>query len=218
MYYHHGYLLTGDTEAALDAAFSMSREILGSQDIKTHSDLSFFDDRLFSIDDARKVREDSTQRSFSGKGRIFLIRCVIMSREAANALLKTFEEPHAECYFFLVIGSPDHLPDTLRSRLVHLPYRIKEPSDDKIKFVKDFLESNVPGRMEMIEKIAAEREKAENFLDIMEIVVRGKILKDISREPVARAEEIYEARRLLLLGSSSPKLVLEHLVLTLPKM
>jgi len=217
MQYHHGYLLTGDTEAALDAAFSMSREILGREELRSHPDFSIFDEPLFSIEHARTVRKNSSQTSFEGKGRVFLINCSSMTREAANALLKTFEEPHALSYFFLVTLSPDHLPDTLRSRLVLLAFARPELPEDKIEFVRKFLHSDIGQRNKMAEKIISDREKAMNFLDVLETFLRIRMLENFSSGSVSDLEEVCRCRQMLFGRSSSPKLVLDHLVLALPR-
>jgi DNA polymerase-3 subunit delta' len=46
---------------------------------------------------------------------------------AANALLKTLEEPPAATHFLLVTGHPARLPATVRSRCVQLLFRLPDP-------------------------------------------------------------------------------------------
>ena len=43
---------------------------------------------------------------------------------AANAMLKTLEEPPPRTYFLLVTGKPARLPATVRSRCVRLPFQL----------------------------------------------------------------------------------------------
>ncbi len=50
-----------------------------------------------------------------------------MTEGAANALLKTLEEPAGNVWLILVSDRPDRLPATIRSRCQALPVRIPEP-------------------------------------------------------------------------------------------
>jgi DNA polymerase III subunit delta' len=46
-----------------------------------------------------------------------------MNIGAANAFLKTLEEPPQDCLIILISASPDRLPDTVRSRCMHVRFR-----------------------------------------------------------------------------------------------
>ncbi|HXG43491.1 MAG TPA: hypothetical protein VNJ71_01910 [Gemmatimonadales bacterium] len=53
------------------------------------------------------------------------------SPEAANALLKLFEEPPADCQFLLTAGNPNGLLPTIRSRAV--PLRLGRLGDEEVR-------------------------------------------------------------------------------------
>ena len=93
--FHHGYLLTGDIEQAKEEALKIICDILGAakQNLSTNPDFCFLQTPLFSIKDARTVRENASRKSFLGKGRVFIIESANITAEASNALLKTMEEP-----------------------------------------------------------------------------------------------------------------------------
>ena len=68
------------------------------------------------------VRQLSLQ-SYSGGFRIFVLGDIdFASLEAANALLKFFEDPPAAVLLFLTTPTPGRLIDTIRSRLVEVRF------------------------------------------------------------------------------------------------
>jgi DNA polymerase-3 subunit delta' len=75
-----------------------------------------------TVDQVRAVAEQLTLSSYEGKGSCVVIDpAQAMNRNAANALLKTLEEPRRDAHLVLVTGSPSLLPATVRSRCQKLP-------------------------------------------------------------------------------------------------
>ncbi|MEI7346131.1 DNA polymerase III subunit delta' [Dickeya chrysanthemi] len=73
------------------------------------------------VDAVREVLERVYQRSRQGGAKvIWLPRAESLTEAAANALLKTLEEPPAQTYFLLGCREPGQLLATLRSRCLHL--------------------------------------------------------------------------------------------------
>lgn len=69
------------------------------------------------IEAIRKLREDSTLVVGDGSRRVFLIDpAEVLGGAAANALLKTLEEPLGGIHLLLVSSHPERLPITIRSR------------------------------------------------------------------------------------------------------
>ncbi len=69
------------------------------------------------VDAVRAVEREANFRPFEARARFFLIDDADkMNDAAANALLKTLEEPPATAYIFLVSSRPDALLPTIRSR------------------------------------------------------------------------------------------------------
>lgn len=69
-----------------------------------------------------------------GRARVFIIRrAEEMSTGAANALLKTLEEPRQGTHFILLTSRPDRLLSTIRSRT--MPLRFAPLSDDILRGV-----------------------------------------------------------------------------------
>ena len=76
-----------------------------------------------SIEQVRRmVLESVGYRPHEGRARVFIVRdCDELTISAANALLKTLEEPGPNSYFVLLTSRPNRLLDTIRSRT--LPVR-----------------------------------------------------------------------------------------------
>lgn len=69
------------------------------------------------IDDVRALREKVRLTPSVGKYKIYIIdEAHMLTQEAANALLKTLEEPPAHAIFILATTEPYKLSDTIRSR------------------------------------------------------------------------------------------------------
>ena len=89
-------------------------------DSGNHPDLIVLDASLkedASTDRTKELLHSLGLRSFQGGARIVIARSAeFLSLQAANALLKSLEEPRPGNYFILVSDSPDRLPATVRSR------------------------------------------------------------------------------------------------------
>lgn len=70
-----------------------------------------------STDRTRELLHSLGLRSFQGGARIIIVRSAeFLALQAANALLKSLEEPRPGNHFILVTDSADRLPATVRSR------------------------------------------------------------------------------------------------------
>ncbi len=70
------------------------------------------------VEDVREIRANvGTVASTGGAHRVYILdEAHMLSRAAANALLKTLEEPPEHAFFVLATTEPYKLPDTIRSR------------------------------------------------------------------------------------------------------
>lgn len=84
-----------------------------------------------SVDDIRDLREKAGLASMRGGSRVWILdEAHMLSRAAANALLKTLEEPPPHLIFVLATTEPEKLPPTVLSRCQH--YRFRRLSDQEI--------------------------------------------------------------------------------------
>ncbi len=85
-----------------------------------------------SVDDIRDLREKVGLASMRGGMRVWILdEAHMLSRAAANALLKTLEEPPPRLVFILATTEPEKLPPTVLSRCQH--YRFRRLADDEIR-------------------------------------------------------------------------------------
>jgi DNA polymerase III subunit delta' len=73
--------------------------------------------RNISVNSIRELEREANFRPFEGKARFFIIDDADkMNDAAANALLKTLEEPSSTTFIFLITSRPMSLMQTIRSR------------------------------------------------------------------------------------------------------
>lgn len=77
-----------------------------------------------SVEDVRDLREKVRLASLRGGRRVWVLdEAHMLSRAAANALLKTLEEPPPGLVFVLATTEPEKLPPTVLSRCQHFRFR-----------------------------------------------------------------------------------------------
>lgn len=95
-------------------------------DHRNHPDLHFLepDGSSIKIEQVRALQHELNLRPFEGKYKICLIEAAdTMTVAAANALLKTLEEPRGDTLLILLSSHPQRLLETIRSRCqpLHFP-------------------------------------------------------------------------------------------------
>jgi DNA polymerase-3 subunit gamma/tau len=77
-----------------------------------------------SVEDVRELREKVQLAPLRGGKRVWVLdEAHMLSRAAANALLKTLEEPPENLIFVLATTEPEKLPPTILSRCQHFRFR-----------------------------------------------------------------------------------------------
>lgn len=121
----HAYLLQGAPHgAALRFAEKLLNLILANHpqvQTHTHPDIVWLEpqskSRQIIIDEVRELIRRLSQTSFAGGWKAGVILCADrMTDQAANALLKTLEEPPAKTLLILVTDEPQSLLPTISSR------------------------------------------------------------------------------------------------------
>ncbi len=81
------------------------------------------------VNEIRAVEEALSLKPFEGKKKIIVIDDAdAMNQSAANAFLKTLEEPPDESLLILIASNPDRLPETIRSRCCRVNFAPLSPS------------------------------------------------------------------------------------------
>ncbi|WP_038034331.1 DNA polymerase III subunit delta' [Thermopetrobacter sp. TC1] len=85
--------------------------------------------RAIGVDEARRILHFLTLTPAEGGWRVVIVDPVDdLNLAAANALLKTLEEPPQRTLFLLISHAPGRLLPTIRSRCLHLPLRPLTPA------------------------------------------------------------------------------------------
>jgi len=87
--------------------------------VGSHPDVQIIepDGRFIKIDQVRALQQQTRFRPYEGTKRVFIIDgAERMREEAANALLKTLEEPGGQSMFCVISAQPQLLLSTVRSR------------------------------------------------------------------------------------------------------
>jgi DNA polymerase-3 subunit delta' len=119
-----------DTLADLRAQAQASDEP-SAFNLRLHPDLLLVEPstETIRVEQARAIVSEVGERSFEGRGRAIVIDDAHrLTEQAANALLKSLEEPPAGTHFLLVTASTEALPATIRSRCQRLRFAALPPA------------------------------------------------------------------------------------------
>lgn len=198
---HHAYLLLGERAEAEGFIHSFWQE--KGIELKNSPDFFVWKEDLFGIDEARKVAEAASRKAFTGQ-KVFLIVPDRITPEAQNALLKTFEDPPVNTYFFLVAREEELVLPTLRSRM--LSTRLDSKASE-VGEAQAFLKLGLKERLAFARKFADAEKNLSVFLDQLLNFMRKESL------PTEAIRAVYDLRRYSDDRAASSRLILEHLAL-----
>lgn len=203
---HHANLLVGTPEAA-ELHLRLLCEGLS---IKLANNPDFFAFRMetFGIDEARELRLLAARKALVDT-KIFLISSQHVTLEAQNALLKTFEDPFPDTYFFLVAREEALVIPTLRSRLQVSRLNLDRQGSTLTQDAEKFLALSLKDRLLFAKKFADEEKSVQVFLDELLLLLR----KD--KKSSKLLEIVYNIKRSIGGSLVSPRLVIEHLSLVI---
>jgi len=202
---HHANLLIGDHEEAESYFFLLCKRL--SIKIANNPDLVIIRIDTFGIDEARELRVLSTRKALGDK-KMFLIVPTRLTLEAQNALLKTFEDPSPNTFFFLAVREDHLVVPTLRSRMETIRVRYGGNASVYVDAEK-FLSLTVSKRLVFAKSFAEDEKNLPVFLDSLLYLLK----KNEGNEKQVRS--VYNIRRLIHDSSSASRLVIEHLSLML---
>ena len=199
----HAYLFVGpDQVGKKTTACEIGAKLLKTtrEKLNNSPDYSFttqlFDEKTgktkknIVIAQMRELREQLARRSYVGGYKIAIIDGADkMNIEAANALLKTLEEPNEKTLLFLITDNDTALPQTIRSRCQTIHFSLV--SEDLLKNILDNeekikLAQGRPGRL------ISWQENEEEFLDYKKEIDRFNSLFDKPFfEKLKKVEELF---------------------------
>jgi len=88
-----------------------------------HPDVHLIEDTPVKIEIARQISSDAFMSPLSAKNKVYIIdNAHAFTKEAANAVLKTLEEPPSDTYFFLITDKYEQVLPTIRSRCINIRF------------------------------------------------------------------------------------------------
>jgi DNA polymerase-3 subunit gamma/tau len=125
-----------------------------------------------SVEDVRELRERAQLASLGGGRRVWILdEAHMLSTAAANALLKTLEEPPEGLTFVLATTEPERLPPTVLSRCQHFRFRRLSETEIVSKLKRICSEANADAHDEALNLIARSADgamrDAESMLERM---------------------------------------------------
>lgn len=123
---HHAALITGPESGAQEiAAETMALLLHGAATLnEAQADIATWtSEPRFVVDDAHAVRQHVNTAPVAGERRIAIIHHADrMTNQAANALLKSIEEPPQRSAIILTSAHPEAIIDTIRSRMQQMTF------------------------------------------------------------------------------------------------
>lgn len=174
--------------------------VVGNPDVLQ---LSYTD---LGVDDARTISSYASLKALAGE-KYLVISFDRAGGEAQNALLKVVEEAPGNSNFYFCTPNTGGIIPTLRSRVQTRNFAdLENAQSDE---AKEFLKLSYADRLTKVEKLITAAQRADDRTPIREFA-RALVVAHPSRSTL-------DAVRYLDQNGSSPKLVLSHLAVTLPR-
>jgi len=165
------------------------------------------------IDDIRALRESVLLAPAAAKKKVYIIdEAHMLTTEAANAFLKTLEEPPSHVVFILATTDPHRLPATIRSRLTTITFHKATPSEIRRQLARVIKRENLKIDDEAIGLIAAAADgsfrDAVKLLENLSLQHPKSISTAAVHELLAHAEDDAVESFLSALSSADPSAAL----------
>ena len=195
----HAYLFHGPRGVGKRAAaLAFAGEVIGEPDrVLRHAHPDVYElepvgDQI-RIGDVRTLHRDLHMRPFEAQRRVYILQSAdTMNEDAADALLKDLEEPPPYAVIVLVADELGPLPETIRSRCQHVPFRRLSE-----RAVREVIESRdpelAPSKVTALARVAGGRlDRVERLLDPASSSRRDALLelaRDVYRDPAFEPAE-----------------------------
>jgi DNA polymerase-3 subunit delta' len=145
----HAYLITGPAGSGKEILAAQLAQLVNgtpASDVLTPKARDIFvarpesKSRRIVIEQIRDLEHALQMRAANGRGKVAIIPDADrLQPQAANAFLKTLEEPPKDSLLLLLTALPEALPETILSRCIAIPLApdgVRQPTNKEIKLVK----------------------------------------------------------------------------------
>ena len=154
----------------------------------------------YLVEQVREVLEDVAMAPVRGTAKVYILTNVgLLRREAANALLKTIEEPPPGVYFILIGRSREAILPTIVSRCQCVPFRVVSPDAAAQAVVR--IAGVTPEQARIALAVAGTPERAAEFLgsagrrQVRRLMLRtiGELARDDDWDVLCAARALVDA-------------------------
>jgi DNA polymerase III delta prime subunit len=214
---HHAYIVEGDLDTSKRELHSFLKEHFNL--VPGSADMFIFSYPDLGVDNVEEIISANLRKPSQGSRKVLIIDFVSISIQAQNSLLKTLEEPQQNTHIFLLTQTSSVFLPTVLSRVHVISYGDSKKSIDKDiqERALFFLTSSHAERLETIKDILKEKDDEE----IGEEYIQSLVF-ELERQSHIKIET-KDLHPFLILdeyirdASSSNKLLLEYMALTLPR-
>ncbi len=213
---HHAYLVVGGAEEGLKEVHAVLEKrgvhIPGNLDV-----LSISVPEL-DIDTVREVLYPFISLTPLGEAKYLVLSFSRANHSSQNALLKVVEEGSGRTNFFLCVDAVGHVLPTLRSRTIVVNTDVEHVTNtDEKKEAEEFLAGSFADRLETVESFAKTISKTQDRAPVRAFVRELLIRAYAQAFPAPALKDLVQADQYLRLQGASPKAILGHLAVSLPK-
>lgn len=176
----HAYLFTGPAGVGkMETALAVARQVNNITAVD-HPDIHIIggvDEEGIKIEHIRHMLGRVGLRAYEAEVKVFIVRDADrMTTEAANALLKTLEEPPAHTLVILTTAAPEDCLATIRSRchMVQFFTSHDQLPDDRDQILDAFLSR--AGNEEFLKELSVDRKQANQAMLVLLSFVRDVLL------------------------------------------
>lgn len=219
-YLHHAHVIEGVYDIVAPAITVAIAKHLGIG-AQGNPDFIIQHYESFGVDEARFLKGAQARAGFGSSRKIFIIGTNSFTREAQNALLKTFEEPTEGTHFFIILPRAEALLPTLLSRVLVVSGNIANEDDAKA-LAEKFIDASLEERFKIAKKLAekkpgetVDRELFRRMIDHLERILYTRTAGKRDNATASIFREIFQTKTYLSDRGSSPKMLLEHLAVVM---
>jgi len=210
---HHAYIVVGEAQTARTLRMLESRGVqtAGNPDVLA---LSFSE---LLVDDVRDTILSFAALKPLSDRKYAVIAFSRANDPSQNALLKAVEESLGKTVFFFCVESAGHLLPTLRSRCISVEdgeWRMKGGNNE----AEEFLKAAYAERLVAVDAMTNALSKTQNRAPIRTFVKELLRVARAKKFTARSVRDILDASQYLRMQGNSPKAVLSHLAVSLPRM